>query len=341
MPVLSSGDVIGGYRVEGLLGEGGMAEVHRARRPGQPAVALKLVTARVFGAEVGVRFGREVGHAARLDHPGCLKVIDHGASPRGLYLVSELLAGLSLRERIGHGPLALRHALRVADELLLALEHAHARGVVHRDLKPENVMYRRRGVDRDVVLIDFGLARALGDAPLTRAGTCLGSPSYLAPERVLGAAGDARVDLYAVGVILFELLAGHVPFRGGDPAGTARLQLEAPVPALERLRRDVPREVAAVVRCALAKRPGDRFAAAATMRAALEDAGRATWELAAVEVDPAELGLAPARVAPPPMPDSRGPRTMAPAAAPRRPPPPPRRTRPLHRVGVPEREAGS
>jgi eukaryotic-like serine/threonine-protein kinase len=303
VPTLQPGDQIGDYRIERLLGAGGMAEVHRARRPGGAPVAVKLVTAKFFGAGLRARFDREVANAARLDHLGCIRVLDHGIARQGPFLVTELLAGPTLRARLADGPFAVRHAVRIADELLAALEHAHDRGVVHRDVKPENAMYRRRGVDRDIVLIDFGLARALGDGPLTHAGTCLGSPSYLAPERVLGAVGDGRADLYAVGILLYEMLCGRPPFTGSTAIEIARHQVETPLPSLAARCPGLSPQLAAVVSCALAKDPERRFARAATMRAALEDAARATWELAAVELDDAELS--PAVAMPPPLPRRR------------------------------------
>jgi serine/threonine-protein kinase len=267
--LLAPGDRIGGYVIEAPIGVGGMAEVHRARRPGGPAVALKLVTTMIDDA-ARVRFAREVASAARLDHPGCLRVLDHGLSTRGPYLVSELLGGDNLRQRLGRGRFAPRDAVRVADALLAALEHAHERGVVHRDVKPDNVVYRRRDDDRDLVLVDFGLARAVGDASVTRQGTCVGSPRYLAPERVLGRPADERADLYAVGAILFEMLTGRPPFVGATALEIARQQVERPLPELGGLRRGIAPQLAAVVRCALAKQPDHRFARAATMRAALE-----------------------------------------------------------------------
>jgi serine/threonine-protein kinase len=249
-----------------------------------------------------VRFEREVRNAERLDHLGCIRVLDHGTSKHGPYLVNELLSGPSLRQRLQAGKLSMRHAVRVGDEVLAALDHAHSRGIVHRDVKPENVMYRRRGVDRDVVLIDFGLARALGDTPLTQTGMLLGSPSYVAPERVLGRPGDHRMDLYAVAVVLYECLVGRAPYVASSPLGIARQHVEAPVPELQVEPGAVPPQLGAVIRRALAKDPADRYATAELMRVALVDAARATWEMAAIELDESEL--TPAGAQPPPLPPS-------------------------------------
>src|SRR5688500_4606369 len=191
------------YRVGEVLGRGGMGTVYRARHLLLDRdVALKVVPPGLGDAAATIRFEREARNAARLDHPGCVRVLDVGTTPAGhRFLAMDLLEGTTLRDAIKVGiRMRLEPALRIAAAMLDALDHAHRRGVIHRDVKPENVMLLGP-TDRPVV-IDFGLSWALGDARVTRRGTTVGSPSYLAAERALGLDGDHRVDVYAVGVIL-------------------------------------------------------------------------------------------------------------------------------------------
>jgi len=291
------GTRIGRYEVLGTLGRGGMATVYLARAPGGAEVALKVVDGAIGGPARGARFAREVEAAARLGHPGCVRLLDHGATAAGQpYLVTELLAGPTLREAIGAaGRLPIAEAVEVARALCLALAHAHAAGVLHRDVKPENVMYRGPGRAGGVVLIDFGLSRLQDDAPLTAAGTCVGSPSYVAPERLLQQPADERADLYAVGVVLHEMLAGEPPFAGGSPVEIGRRHLLEPPPPIEGLRPAVPAALSAVIRCALEKDPAHRFRRAETMAAALEGVpASAADDSMVVEIPPGWVEVASA-----------------------------------------------
>jgi serine/threonine-protein kinase len=250
---------IGGrYEILGALGRGGMARVVRAKDVvlGRE-VALKLLDGKASAA-LATRFEREARAIARLDHPGCVRILD--SAPR--YLVMELLAGETLASRLLHGALPEADAVRIARGVLAALAHAHARGVLHRDIKPTNVML----VGARVVLIDFGLACIESDAAVTAAGMCVGSPSYVAPERLLGRGYDARADLYAVGVMLYEMLSGVRPFIGGTPEATMKLALSRPPRPL----RGISAPIAAAAVRALAKDPRRRFADAEDMMSALE-----------------------------------------------------------------------
>ncbi|MCX5745041.1 MAG: serine/threonine-protein kinase, partial [Proteobacteria bacterium] len=172
------------YKILGLLGQGGMGHVYRAEHLTlRTHVALKVVRA-AFVGERELRFGREAATLAKLDHRGIVRILDYGRTGKYLFIAMDLVVGTSLAGLLADGgPLAIERASRIGREILAALGHAHDHGVLHRDVKPENVMI---GPGDKVVVIDFGLARALGDAPLTQNGMCYGSPSYLAPERLLG-----------------------------------------------------------------------------------------------------------------------------------------------------------
>jgi len=269
---LLPGAHVGAYEIVEELGRGGMARVYLARSPERPEVALKVLEPEFAGQARSARFAREVDAAARLSHPGCARLLDHGSTRDGLlYLVIERLRGPTLREALGtRHRLRLREVLEIGRQLCSALAHAHAAGVMHRDVKPENVMYRGPGDTGEVVLIDFGLSRLRDDVPLTVAGTCLGSPSYVAPERLLERPADGRADLYAVGVVLYELAAGQPPFVGTAPLDIARQHIVVRPRPLRELRPAAPAGLAAIVHRALEKQPELRFPRAEIMGAALE-----------------------------------------------------------------------
>ncbi|MCA9674982.1 MAG: serine/threonine protein kinase, partial [Myxococcales bacterium] len=293
-PHLPTGALVGlRYRVLGVLGHGGMGVVYRAHHLGLGVeVALKIVPPGVGDRAATIRFEREARNAARLDHPGCVRVFDVGVTPDGhRYLAMDLLEGPTLRdEATRFGRLAPAVVAHLGVQLLDALGHAHVRGVVHRDVKPENVIMTRGDDGVRAVLIDFGLSWALGDERVTRRGTTVGSPSYLAPERALGRAGDARVDVYAVGVILYELLAGARPFHAATAVELAWMQAHRRAPALIGAAPGVPLGLAAMIHRALEKDPEARWPDARAMRDALAP-------LAAAPAAPAVVTAAPAPVA--------------------------------------------
>jgi eukaryotic-like serine/threonine-protein kinase len=262
------------YRIVSLLGQGGMGHVYRAHHLGLGRdVALKVLLPEWAEHEMWPRFEREARTLGRLDHPGCVRVLDTGTAHSGCrYLAMELLEGPTLADELARERrLSPRRVTDVAMQLLRALAHAHAHGVVHRDVKPANVMQGcRPGGGRRLVLIDFGLALLRDDAPLTAAGITYGSPSYMAPERLLGHPADARSDVYAVGVTLYELLAGVRPFVGLSVTEIARQHLErVPLP-LRGLRRDLPPSLEIAISRALSKDPERRFASAEEMLSTLE-----------------------------------------------------------------------
>jgi serine/threonine-protein kinase len=303
------------YRILGQLGQGGMGTVYRAehvalRRP----VALKVLDAEFQGTDMERRFEREARTAARLDHPGCVRVLDHGRTvDKQLYLAMELLDGVTLATWMQQaGTLASPDAVRATCELLEALGYAHEQGVLHRDVKPENVMFAKRAGKTTVVLIDFGLARLCDDAGITQRGACMGSPSYVAPERLLGESADERSDIYSVGVMLYEMLSGRRPFGNGEAMDIALRQIEVTPPHILELRPDLPPALALVVTRALEKDPARRFASAHEMRAALSGVASGSQPLARTSRITTAIAALPAAPTPPPLPVRSRAATMPP-----------------------------
>jgi eukaryotic-like serine/threonine-protein kinase len=271
---LAPGAVFAGrYEIVAPLGRGGMGSVYRARhRALGTEVALKLLgDAPIVDGEA--RFEREARAIAKLDHPSCVRILDYGRTRKHHFIAMQLLEGPTLGQVLAkEGRLSVARATTYARQLAAALDHAHGRGVLHRDLKPENVVVvgGRAGRGR-AVLIDFGLAHLHDDAPLTARGMCFGSPSYIAPERLAGAAHDARADLYSLGVLLYELLAGEKPFRGASVVELLEQCRTRPPRPLRAIRDDVSPQLEAVIVQLLAKDPARRFQSAEELVSALDD----------------------------------------------------------------------
>jgi eukaryotic-like serine/threonine-protein kinase len=287
--VLSPDAVVSGrYRIVRQLGHGAMGAVYEAvHLPTGRAVALKTLLPDLPNAsEIAGRFRREALAANLLDHPNIIEMLDLGQEGGQLYMVMELVRGRSLRDVLDGGALGVRRSLVLARQILDGVGHAHAHGVVHRDLKPENVALVKEGeagAEYEMVkLLDFGLVKLLDDAAvergsekLSRTGIVFGTPAYMAPEQALGRPVDGRTDLYAVGIMLFEMLLGRRPFVADDPMAILRLHISAPVPTLREAGAPAawctpPLE--ALVQGALRKTPAERFASAEAMRDALDAA---------------------------------------------------------------------
>ncbi|HVW28312.1 MAG TPA: protein kinase [Polyangiaceae bacterium] len=264
----------GRYRIEAELGAGGAGTVYRALHlERQVGVALKVLRPELASsAELRQRFAREAQALTALSHPNIVAVVDSGVASDTAYLVMELLEGETLSARLRRGALPVAEALAIMRQLLGALAFVHEQKLVHRDVKPANVFLQRDGAGIRVRLLDFGLAKFLapeiGGPSLTRAGQVFGTPSYMAPEQIAGQTADPRTDVYAAGIVLFEMLAGRVPFQG-EASDVLRRHIMEDLP-VEALPPDVPPGLVQLIKTAAAKtRPG-RFADAREMLDELE-----------------------------------------------------------------------
>jgi serine/threonine-protein kinase len=298
MPAL--GTLIGGrYRLDAEIGRGGMSTVYRAFDTVlERTVAIKLMHREIAAdSDQLERFRREARAVARLNHPHVVTVIDAGEepSPDGdgagagtPYIVLEYVDGETLKEVIRReGPLEISQAIAYAIEVARALGAAHERQIVHRDVKPHNILIGEEGGAK---ITDFGIARSLAEEGLTMAGRVLGTTDYVSPEQALGQPVTGQSDLYSLGVVLYEMLTGDVPFHGDSPVAVAMKHVREEVPDVQQRRPHLSAATAAVVDRALAKDLGERYPDAASMASDLEDvlaveasrSGQATGEVTTV-----------------------------------------------------------
>ena len=247
------------YELEELVGTGGMSSVYRARdRLLERQVAIKVLHEHYSRDDDYVeRFRREARAAAKLSHPNIVTVIDRGEAGGRQFIVFEFVDGENLKQLVtSRGRLPVRDALELGIQIGRALAFAHAQGLVHRDVKPQNVLLG----NGDVKVTDFGIARSI-DVPvgLTQTGTVLGTSEYISPEQATGRQVDTRTDIYSLGAVLYELLAGQPPYSGDSFVAVAMRHVNDPVPGITHARPDVPLRVDAALRRAMAKDPDDRF----------------------------------------------------------------------------------
>ncbi|HZU39861.1 MAG TPA: protein kinase [Solirubrobacteraceae bacterium] len=280
----------GRYRLEARIGAGGMSTVYRALDETlQRQVAIKLMNREVASDSAQLeRFRREARAVAQLSHPNVVGVIDAGEDEGRPYIVFEHVDGETLKERIRRlGRLPVTEAVAYAIEIARALGAAHARHIVHRDVKPQNVLIDEEGRAK---VTDFGIARTLDEDGLTADGRVLGTTDYVSPEQALGQPVTGQSDLYSLGIVLYEMLTGEVPFRGDNQVAVAMKHVREPMPDVQEKRPEVSAALAAVVDTATAKRIEDRYADDAELIADLEDAlaietaraGSATGEVTSV-----------------------------------------------------------
>jgi serine/threonine-protein kinase len=280
----------GRYRLEARIGAGGMSTVYRATDETlQRLVAIKLMNREIAtDSDQLERFRREARAVAQLSHPHIVGVIDYGEDDGRPYIVFEYVEGETLKERIRrNGRLPITEAVAYAIEIARALGTAHARHIVHRDVKPQNVLIDEEGSAK---VTDFGIARTLDEEGLTADGRVLGTTDYVSPEQALGRPVTGQSDLYSLGVVLYEMLTGEVPFKGENQVAVAMKHVREEIPDVQYMRPEVSAALASVVDTATAKRVEDRYADDAELIADLEDvlaieaarAGSATGEVTTV-----------------------------------------------------------
>jgi serine/threonine protein kinase/Tol biopolymer transport system component len=265
------GSTVSHYQILERLGGGGMGVVYKARDLKlDRLVALKfLASQRGASEEHKRRFLREARTASQLDHPNICTIYEIGEAEDGaLFIAMALYEGETLRDRIERGTLPIAEAIDVAGQIAAGLAAAHARGIVHRDVKPANVILTPGG---QVKLLDFGIAKLADQSRLTRAGAALGTVAYMSPEQFRGGPGDARADVWSLGVVLYEMVTGRLPFGELSAQETVQAILERSPRPMSALRSGVPERLERIVTRALAKRPEDRYASMEPMRADLRE----------------------------------------------------------------------
>lgn len=260
------------YQVITAIGRGGNATLFGAVDPQGEKVAIKVLHPELAVSVAADRFLREIRYASQLDHPHIAPLLDSGETDYLLWFVMPFVAGETLRNALRRaGTLPIDRAVRIATEVLDALGHAHEHGLAHRDIKPDNIVLS--APDGAAILVDFGIARAIassGEDRVTRSGFVVGTEEYMSPEQASGSTEiDGRTDLYSLGVVLFEAIAGRPPFSAASAAAVLDMQQHAAAPDLRKLRRDVPRALSDTVMKSLSKARETRWQSAAEMRQAL------------------------------------------------------------------------
>jgi serine/threonine-protein kinase len=288
---LRAGDVIGEYEILEPLGQGAFSRTFKARKRDGALVVLKFPDSAMLG-DPGIydRFQRELAIGQKLSHPNIAHAIEIGDSEAGPYLVLEYSDGISFRSYLeANTPLPVDEAVKIGKQLAAALEYAHSEGVCHRDLKPENLIISPEGA---VYIVDFGVALLEGARRITwrfLSGTnVLGTPDYMSPEQIQGKRGDARSDVYSLGIMLYEMLTGRVPFQGDNPLAVMKQHLTDTPPSPGRFNQAIPHSVEGIVLKSIRKNPDERYHKASELLHDLEHYK---------ELDPAQFVFGPERQA--------------------------------------------
>ncbi|MBC8505147.1 MAG: protein kinase [Anaerolineales bacterium] len=268
-----SGKTLGKYQITERLGRGGMAEVYKAYHPQlERYAAVKVLHGFLAeGQDFQARFQREAKAIAALRHPNIVQIYDIDTDEDNYYMVMEFIDGGTLKDRLiqSSGPLTIQEMAHIFREIASALDYAHRQGVLHRDIKPANVLLDDSG---RVVLTDFGIARIVSETQFTVTGTLVGTPAYMSPEQGKGMPIASSSDIYSLGIILYEMVTGKVPFDADTPLAVIHKHINEPLPSPRTIRDDIPRVLEAVIVKALAKEAEDRYQSAAEMVDAAENA---------------------------------------------------------------------
>lgn len=272
-----TGKTLGSYRVLEPLGRGGMAEVYKGYHPMLDRyVAIKVLLAHLINDAAFVeRFQREAAAVAHLRHPNIVQVHDFGIHDAVTYMVMEYIQGQTLKDRmttlrVQGQRMEAREVLAVTHELAAALDHAHANGLVHRDVKPANILLREGAANSEAILTDFGIAKILEGVQFTETGLSMGTPDYMSPEQAAGDPVTPQTDVYALGIVVFEMLTNQLPFRADTPAAILLKHINTEPPSPRTINPAVPAALDYVLFRALAKRPRDRWNSAGEFARALE-----------------------------------------------------------------------
>ena len=292
---------VGRYEIKEKLGRGGMASVYRARDPRfNRDVAIKILPRELtLDPQFRARFDREAQTIAALEHPAIVPVHDYGEEEGQPFLVMRLMQGASLAERLEDGPLPFEDVSKIIARIGSALDRAHEAGVIHRDLKPGNILFDQYG---DAYLADFGIAR-LADSSATLTGTGLvGTPAYMSPEQIEGKELDGRTDIYALGIIVFEMLTGERPYQADTPAMLLVKQMTEPMPRVLDVKPDLPSGCEDVITRATAKQPDARYDKASQLADTLTTALREEQRAVLAPTQPRETVSVPPKAPPEPAP---------------------------------------
>lgn len=292
---------IGRYEIRAELGRGGMATVYHGYDPRfEREVAVKVLPSELLHSDpqFKLRFEREAKIIAQLEHPSIVPVYDVGEENGQPYFVMRYMNGGSLAERIKQKVMSVEEAARILGQIAPGLDEAHSKGIVHRDLKPSNILFDAKGTP---YISDFGIAKlSQSQASSVTGSAIIGTPAYMAPEQAAGETVDGRSDIYALGIILFEMLTGRQPYEADTPMAVAIKHITDPVPHILEANPSLPADVDAIIQTAMAKRKEDRFSTAVELVDALRMVGsNATTQMRTVKVQPKTVAAAEKAAAPP------------------------------------------